>query len=149
MFQGLPVAQKHLGALAKQGIASGLLTSLLATSCLMPAFAQKTTISGDIRLTVSPVEVEKAIQLPGSEKLVDMTFRDIALADAFRALARRGGFNVGRPLSAPAPKLFLLNMQTQHLLPTPSTTLCSPKKCRRLAVGAVQRAAADNRLFGP
>jgi type II secretory pathway component GspD/PulD (secretin) len=51
-------------------------------------------ISGDVRITVIPTPWEKAVNLKGVNKRVTLSFRDMSIGDAIRALARKAGFNV-------------------------------------------------------
>ncbi len=75
---------------------AGLLTMGLLLQCL-PALAQTNSsgiLMGEVNLSVTPSQVKRAVQVKGSEQLVNLAFRDIAIGDALRALGRKGGFNV-------------------------------------------------------
>jgi hypothetical protein len=51
-------------------------------------------LTGDVRVTVSPANIRGTIPITGAQRRVTMSFRGVAVQDALRALARKGGFNV-------------------------------------------------------
>ncbi len=51
-------------------------------------------LSGDIRLTVVAQELDKMLPLTDTSQIVNMSFHGVPTADALRALAKKGGFNI-------------------------------------------------------
>ncbi|MBX2860866.1 MAG: hypothetical protein KTR14_06505 [Vampirovibrio sp.] len=75
-------------------ILAGLL-SLILVLCQTAGIAMASdVISGDVSITVAPASVDKAVEIPGVQNHVQLSFRQVLLQDALRALAKKGGFNV-------------------------------------------------------
>lgn len=79
--------------------------ALLAGSCLLvsgvfclihpTAHAESANhLTADVRITVTPSHLHETLPIPSAQKQVTMSFRDVAVEDALRALAKKGGFNV-------------------------------------------------------
>lgn len=79
-----------------QKLISLALTLLLAAPAILDAsaLARLNTLNADVRVTVTPSNLQETIPIRGAERKVTMVFRSIGLQDALRALARQGGFNV-------------------------------------------------------
>jgi type II secretory pathway component GspD/PulD (secretin) len=68
---------------------------LVAQGCLPPVFAaNQDVLTGDIRVTVSPANIQALMPISGANRKVTMSFRDVEIQDALRALAKKGSFNV-------------------------------------------------------
>ena len=52
------------------------------------------TLSGDVRITVTPSNIHETSLVPGANRTVNMSLHGVSVQDALRALARKGGFNV-------------------------------------------------------
>ncbi len=57
-------------------------------------FAEGDVLSGDIRITVTPTEIDKLVPVRGGQRNVNLMLHGVSLHDAFRALAKQAGFNV-------------------------------------------------------
>jgi type II secretory pathway component GspD/PulD (secretin) len=78
----------------QQNVSMALCLSLLGVTSL-PAFAQEApALTGDISMRVAPSPLNQTLPVPGANKRVTMNFHGVSYADAIRALARQGGFNV-------------------------------------------------------
>jgi type II secretory pathway component GspD/PulD (secretin) len=60
----------------------------------LTAMAAPERLTGDVSVTVHPVALHETLPIAGASRIVTMSFRGVPLADALRALARKGGFNV-------------------------------------------------------
>lgn len=58
------------------------------------AFGAGDVLTGDVRITVTPANVQETATIPGANRTVNMSFHGVAVQDALRALAKKGGFNV-------------------------------------------------------
>jgi type II secretory pathway component GspD/PulD (secretin) len=79
-------------------LCSTLSLSLLA-GLLSPALADNQAdnqgvLTGDVHVTVNPSDIRSTLPIAGADKSVTLSFRDVDVADALRALAKKGGFNV-------------------------------------------------------
>lgn len=74
----------------------GLALSLcLLMNGFLPAFsAGSKALTGDVRVTVDPYNIKASLPIPGGQKKVTMSFHNMAIQDALRALGKKGGFNV-------------------------------------------------------
>jgi len=74
-----------------------LFTLSLAIGLFLPGsltLAETNQLTGDVRVTVSPVNIHDNLPIPGAERRVTMSLRGLDVTDALRALAKKGGFNV-------------------------------------------------------
>lgn len=79
-----------------------LLSGMLMAGLLLPLPAlavEGTTVpqevlKGSTQLMVEATPLEKAVQIPGGDQIVNVAFRDVSVVDALRAVAKKGGFNV-------------------------------------------------------
>lgn len=86
----------------KQWSISKLKTTAIALSiCLLtntmgilPLALAGNVLTGDIRITVTPAEIDKLVPITGGQKTITMSLHGVSLHDAFRALAKQGGFSV-------------------------------------------------------
>ncbi len=56
--------------------------------------ANPDVLTGDVRITVTPANVQETIPIPGANRTVNMSFHGVAVQDALRALAKKGGYSV-------------------------------------------------------
>lgn len=77
--------------------ADKVLISALALGFLIQPLSLAATpgvITGNIGVTVSPTDLMQTLPITGADRLVNMSLYGVGLADALRALAKQGGFNV-------------------------------------------------------
>jgi type II secretory pathway component GspD/PulD (secretin) len=53
-----------------------------------------TALSGDVHVSTIATQVDKPLLIRGSQQVINMALRGVPVADALRALAKKGGFNV-------------------------------------------------------
>lgn len=70
------------------------LTLAMAGQTLAFGAANPDVLTGDVRITVTPANVQETIPIPGANRTVNMSFHGVAVQDALRALAKKGGYNV-------------------------------------------------------
>ncbi len=80
---------------AVRRFASVLLSAFLLGQMTYPALAaQPGMLSGDVRVTVSPTNLQETIPIAGASRKVTMAFHGVAIQDVLRALSKKGNFNV-------------------------------------------------------
>ncbi|MBK8189285.1 MAG: type II secretion system protein GspD [Vampirovibrionales bacterium] len=88
-----PMTRNHRRPLA------ALVAVLLASSFLLGpggglSFAASKALTGELNISVTPAQMDQPVAIRGGRQVVNLSFRDVAVGDALRALGRKGGFNV-------------------------------------------------------
>lgn len=51
-------------------------------------------LTGELNISATPAQMDQPVQIKGGRQVVHLSFRDVSVGDALRALGRKGGFNV-------------------------------------------------------
>ncbi|MGE0200366.1 MAG: secretin N-terminal domain-containing protein [Candidatus Melainabacteria bacterium] len=79
-----------------RGVAAFLTAAILGAGGLpvLAATPSSGVLSADVRITVKPTDLDRLDPILGSNHLVTLSLHGVSVQDAFRALAKQGGFSV-------------------------------------------------------